>query len=71
MGIEKLADYGLLGLLLALSLGAIIFLYKDAKKERDDRLNDMKDVWTQDVAYREELKGLIQNILDLLRGGTK
>ena len=66
--IEKLIGQGLLGVLLVIALGVIVFLYKETKTERNCRLNDMKDVWQSDVKYREELKGLIQNILDLLRG---
>lgn len=63
----KLAENGLLGIILVLALGAMFYLYKETKKERNDRLLDMKDVWKQDVEYRAELKNLIQTILDLLR----
>lgn len=65
--ITKLAEQGLLGLLLAISIFGIIFLYKEAKKERVDRLTDMKDVWQKDVEYRAEIKNLIQNILDIIK----
>jgi len=57
-----------LGVLFVLALIVIFFLYKEARKERSDRLIDMKDVWQQDVKFRSELKILIQNILDILRG---
>jgi hypothetical protein len=53
--------------MLVLALLAIYFLYKEAKKEREDRLVDMKNVWQKDVEYRAELRNLIQTILDLLR----
>lgn len=65
--LQSLAENGILGLLLAISLIAIFFLYKEAKKERADRLTDMKDVWTKDVEYRAEIKTLIQNILDIIK----
>jgi O-antigen ligase len=65
--LQKLAENGLLGLLLVLAFVAIFFLYKETKIERNDRLTDMKDVWQKDVEYRAELKNLIQSILDLLR----
>lgn len=65
--LETIAGQGLLGIFLVLAFMVIFFLYKEAKKERDDRLTDMKDVWSKDVEYRAELKNLIQTILDLLR----
>jgi len=66
--LEQLATNGLLGLLLVISLTVIFFLYKETKKERNDRLEDMKEVWKEDVKFREELKTLIRNIFDLIRG---
>lgn len=65
--LTKLAENGILGLLLVVALTTIFFLYKETKTERNDRLTDMKDVWQKDVEYRAELKNLIQSILDLLR----
>lgn len=65
--LKSLAENGILGLLLVIALIAVFFLYKEARKEREDRLTDMKDVWTKDVEYRAEIKVLIQNILDILK----
>lgn len=65
--LQKILENGLLGALLVIAFIVIFFLYKETKKERDDRLNEMKDVWQKDVEYRAELKNLIQSILDLLR----
>lgn len=65
--LQKILENGLLGALLVVAFVVIFFLYKETKKERDDRLGEMKDVWQKDVEYRAELKNLIQSILDLLR----
>jgi len=67
--VSELADYGLLGLLLAIALGTIFFLYKDLSKSRDGRLSDVKNVLGEDIKFRQELKSLIQSILDILRSG--
>lgn len=67
----QIATQGLLGLLLVLALIVIYTLYKETKEERDSRLDDMKEVWTEDVKFRSEIKSLIQNILDILRGQSK
>lgn len=65
--LQKIIESGILGALLVIAFVAIFFLYKEAKKERQDRLTDMKDVWQKDVEYRAEIKVLITNILDLLK----
>lgn len=65
--LQRIVESGILGALLVIAFVVIFFLYKEAKKERDDRLVDMKDVWQKDLEYRAELKNLIQSILDLLR----
>jgi hypothetical protein len=69
--LSNLAEHGLLGIMLVLTLIALFFLYKETKAERNDRLTDMKDVWQKDLEYRAELKNLIQSILDLLRVKSK
>lgn len=42
-GLEKLASTGLLGLLLALSLGTIYYLFKKLNDEKDARISDGKE----------------------------
>lgn len=69
--LSNLAEHGLLGIMLVLSLITLFFLYKETKIERNDRLTDMKDVWQKDLEFRAELKNLIQSILDLLRVKNK
>jgi len=66
--LTTIATEGLIGVFLVLAMIVIFFLYKETRKERDGRLTDMKDVWQEDVRFRSELKVLIQNILDILRG---
>ena len=66
--LKVLASNGLLGVLLVLAMFAIWYLYRENKEERNARLDDMKDVWQEDIKFRAELKALIQNILDILRG---
>ena len=65
--LQRIIESGILGALLVIAFVVIFFLYKETKKERNDRLSEMKDVWQKDVEYRAELKNLIQSILDLLR----
>ena len=65
--LEELSENGVLGILLAISMFCIFFLYKEAKKERDDRLKDMKEVWQADVNFRSELKVLLDSILEILK----
>jgi O-antigen ligase len=65
--LQRIVESGLLGALLVITFIVIFFLYKETKTERNDRLNEMKDVWQKDIEYRAELKNLIQSILDLLR----
>lgn len=65
--LETIATQGLLGCFLVLALIAILFLYKETKKERDCRLEDMKAVWQEDVKFRSELKVLLDSILEILR----
>jgi len=65
--LEELSENGVLGILLAISMFCIFFLYKEAKKERDNRLKDMKEVWQADVNFRSELKVLLDSILEILK----
>jgi len=65
--LETIANQGLLGVLLVLALVTIFFLYKEAKSERNARLEDMKAVWQDDIKFRTELKVLLDSMLDILR----
>ena len=65
--LKNLAENGILGVLLVLSMCCIFFLYKEAKQERDAHLKDMKEVWQVDVKFRSELKVLLDSILEILK----
>jgi hypothetical protein len=65
--LQKLAEQGLLGMLFVLALLTIYFFYKEVRKERCDRLTDMKQVWQDDIKFREELKTLNENTLAVLQ----
>lgn len=65
--LDELAQAGILGLLLAISLGGIIYLYQEVKQANENRYEDLHEVWKEDIKFRLELKNLIQNILDILR----
>jgi len=65
--LTSLAKNGILGILLVIAMICIFFLYKEAKKERDERLKDMKEVWQADVNFRSELKVLLDSILQILK----
>ena len=65
--LEELSENGVLGILLAISMFCIFFLYKESKYERNERLKDMKEVWQADVSFRSELKVLLDSILEILK----
>ena len=65
--LEIIAGQGLPGIFLVLALITIFFLYKEAKRERNARLEDMKGVWQDEVKVRAELKALLNLILETLR----
>lgn len=65
--LTKLAEQGVLGLLLVLAILAIIFLFKELRKERDARLQDLRDIFKSNLEWRSELKALLDNIFDILR----
>jgi len=65
--LTSLAGNGILGVLLVIAMFCIFFLYKESKQERNDRLKDMKEVWQADVKFREELKVLLDSILEILK----
>lgn len=67
--LAKIGEYGLLGTLLLLSGYAMVKLYGEVRKERDAHLNDMKQVWQEDIKFRTELKNLLDRILEILKGG--
>jgi len=67
--LKRILETGLLGVLLIVEGIVICSLYQDLKSERDARLNDMKNVWQEDIKFRAELKSLLDSILDILKKG--
>lgn len=65
--ITQLGQYGLLGILLVISLLTIGFLYRENKQERNARLADLKEVSVTNAAFIKEVKTYMENILSLIR----
>jgi len=66
--LAKLAESGILGILLVLSIMAMVFLYKEYKAERDARLADLKAYSNEDKKFLHEIKITLQQILDSIKG---
>ena len=66
--LQRILETGLLGAFLVLALATIFYLFKELRKERLDRLEDMKEIWKGDLTFREEIKNTLNNIVSLLRG---
>lgn len=64
--LKELAEQGVLGILLVLAIGGLVWMYKDNRKERDERLQDIKLVWKEDIQFRQEIKMLIENLVNLV-----
>lgn len=69
--LTRLIESGIIGALLVLAIIAIVFLYRENQKIREARLQDLKDVWAKDMEMRKEIKYLLDNILQILRGKEK
>ena len=69
--INQILNAGLLGALLVIALIAVVFLYKENKQERLDRLNDLKEYTKEDRLFIAEIKETLKNVLALLRGNQK
>lgn len=69
----KLAESGLLGILLVITLFTIGFLYREMARigkekdiERDARLNDLKEFQKNDLAVIEEVRDTLKNVINLV-----
>lgn len=72
--IQKLAETGILGLLLAIALGAIFFLYKENKnlnKEiselHDKRLTDLKESRDMLIEPLNKISGTVELTLAIVK----
>ena len=66
--IQKLAEAGILGILLVIALVAIFTLYKECKTERDARLEDLKAYTSDDKKFIVEIKAILEQILNSIKG---
>ena len=66
--IKSIATQGVLGAFLALTLITIFFLYKEVKKEKEARIEDLKSIIETNVKYHIESRSMLNTILELLRG---
>jgi uncharacterized membrane-anchored protein YhcB (DUF1043 family) len=65
--ISKILETGLLGAIIVILGFVVWFLYSRQNKQEDKHFEDMKEVWQNDVKYREEIKQLLANIVDLFK----
>jgi len=66
--LSQVAQSGLLGVLLIISLIAVFYLYKEARSERDDRLADLKLYSSEDRKFIQEVKIILEEILNSIKG---
>jgi hypothetical protein len=64
--IQTLAETGILGLLLAISIGANYFLYKEIKYLQNKRVEDAKEIREQFTEPMKAIKQTVDLILILL-----
>ena len=65
--LKNIATQGILGGFLVLALLTIFFLYKEIRKEKEARIEDLKSILQTDIKYKAELKSLLDTILEILR----
>jgi hypothetical protein len=66
--INQVAQAGILGVLLVISLITIFYLYKESKTERDNRLADLKLYSSEDKMFIREVKVILEEILNSIKG---
>ena len=69
--IIDIATQGILGAFLALALITIFFLYKEVRKEKDARIDDLKTILQTDTKEKVESRVTLDRILELLRSNFK
>ena len=65
--LKNIATQGILGGFLTLALTTIYFLYKEIRKEKEARIEDLKSILQTGIKYKAELKSLLDTILEILR----
>jgi len=65
--LETIATQGILGSFLVLALATIFYLYKEIRKEKDARIQDLKTILQADTKEKVESRITLDRILELLR----
>lgn len=68
-GLDKLAESGLLGLLLAISVTGNIMQYRATQKIQEDRIKDLKEARNAIVEPMKAIKQSIDLIFNILNNG--
>lgn len=63
--LKSLLETGILGVMLVITISAIIFLYKENQKEKADRLADLKQYTNEDRLFIAQIKEMLANVLEL------
>jgi hypothetical protein len=66
--LDQIAQSGILGVLLVVSLITVYFLYREARTERDNRLADLKLYSSEDRKFIQEIKYILDEILKSIKG---
>lgn len=64
--IQKLAESGILGVLLAISLVAIVYLYKEVRSLQEKRIEDLKESRDAIIKPLNSLQETVTRILTLV-----
>lgn len=67
----RLAEQGILGLLLVISIVGLVYMFIELRSERQRRIDDLKEVWQKDLGFREEIKNSLNTLIQLMRGGNQ
>ena len=66
--LKTLAEHGVLGIMLVITLITIFFLYKEKDKSDKKHFEDMKLIWQEDMKQMGEFRNLFQRVWDFLMG---
>jgi len=67
----KILETGLLGAIIVIEGFIIWYQYKRGNDQEDKHFLDMKEVWNNDVKWREEIKTMLNNFFELIKGEKK
>lgn len=64
---NKILETGLLGAIVVILGFVIWYMYKRQNAQEEKHFQDMKTVWENDVKFREEIKILLSNLVELFK----